>query len=373
MLRALRPVGSSIPLRPTSQCPLPDLTCGGRYSVRFLDSGTSALAQALQFSRSRAGARSAILPAYGCPDLAAAAVYAALGIRLVDVEYETPFLSLTEVEKHVGECSAIVAANFMGMPERLDGLRGLASAAGIPLIEDSAQMAPFAGGAAPAGDLVVYSFGRGKPMSLLGGGALLIRCDWTEEFSAVVPAPPPVRGSALLSLAKRATYNLAIRPSVFALLRSIPALQLGKVEYQPLTSIEAMRDVTLPLLGDAYARTKPISAAQEALGHAMKTISDGIRDLPRTLGRDRFPLLRYPVLMEHAESREMAARRLARAGLGGSVLYGKSLADLFGMPLMIGGALDHARDFAARLITLPVHDDVLPQDIARMIDILGTA
>ena len=55
-------------------------------------------------------------------------------------------------------------------------LRPLADAAGAVLIEDSAQAFPRDGGGDFwQGDLVVLSFGRGKPVSLLGGGAVLYR------------------------------------------------------------------------------------------------------------------------------------------------------------------------------------------------------
>lgn len=369
MNRALRPVGSPIPLRASANEAEPDLTCGGRYSVRFLDSGTAALAQALFFARHRAGGKPALLPAYGCPDLVAAAVFAGVESRMVDLEAESPFLSHSALRAHADQSCAIVAVNFLGMPERLDALRALAHDAKTLLVEDSAQMAPFAGGTMPTGDLVVYSFGRGKPVSLLGGGALLIRRELAEEFDFVLPAPSPAAASTLFFRMKSVIYNVAIQPQVYSLLRNIPALRLGRVEYRPLEKITGMPMSARSLLGAAFRRSACISAPQKLLAGALAAVPDALVDLPVALGHATAPLLRYPLLVNAGARNELAAE-LSRAGLGASVLYGKALADLDGLPPTTGEPPENAREFAARLITLPVHADVKPKDIERMLAIL---
>src|SRR3954468_3942194 len=139
LFRALPPVGSSVPFLPDWQAPAPDLTCGGAYQPVLVDSGTSALSLALGFARQRnpRAGDLALLPAYGCPDLVAAAVHAGTRPEFVDVEADTPWLALDAVRRRVDAVTALVAVNFLGIPERLDALAGITRAAGVPLIEDS--------------------------------------------------------------------------------------------------------------------------------------------------------------------------------------------------------------------------------------------
>ena len=56
----------------------------------------------------------------------------------------------------------------------------------LVLIEDDAQYLPLdSEPASYCGDLVIHSFGRGKPVSLVGGGALLIRRPALSDSSAM--------------------------------------------------------------------------------------------------------------------------------------------------------------------------------------------
>jgi dTDP-4-amino-4,6-dideoxygalactose transaminase len=375
-MRALRPVGAYVPLFPSQTgSDLPDLTCGGRYAVRFLNSGTAALSLALAYCarRSASTGADALLPAYGCPDLIAAAVAADVNARLIDIEPDSPWLDLRKVTESSGNAAALVAVNFLGMRERLEELLVAARARGVPLIEDSAQMAPFSAGSQPAGDLVVYSFGRGKPLTLLSGGALLIRSDWAHELDQLYPSRPARNGGAFAYWAKCIAYNTAIHPFSYAGLRRLPFLALGQVAYRPLGAIEAMDTSALARLPAAYARhLKQPSVAQRALTDRLRSIEAVATDLPTRLERSESPLLRYPVLMRNEATRDLAVARLDAAGLGASPFYARSLIDISGVPGVAGQIAPNAKLFAGRLLTLPVHADVTPNDVDHMISILGS-
>ena len=376
-LKALRPVGSYVPLMRTPGS-APDLSFGGKYLVHFVDSGTSALAQALLFARSRQPRRepSAIFPGYGCPDLVAASVYAGVKPRLVDTEIDTPWLDPRAVESCIDSVAALVAVNFLGMRERIESLRALAAACDVALIEDSAQMAPLATGTAPTGDLVVYSFGRGKPASLLTGGALLVRRDWAEEFERILPpmpAVPATGASAAKYFAKRLVYNLAITPPAYAVLRKLMFLKLGEVAYHPLTAIEPMNPAAVATLSSAIAAlpTQP-GEAQRALHELLAPHADRLVDLPAALERAHHPLLRYPVLLKRGD-RDDCVRRLEEAGLGASPFYGRTLGRIVGVPGVESADTPNAESFASRLVTLPVHSDVLREHATAMVAALVSA
>src|SRR6185295_2502270 len=114
-----------------------------------------------------------IVPAYCCPDVISAVLFAGARPVLVDLEAETPWMDLTQVSDRLGSSTvAVVAVNFLGVPERAAPLRKLADAAGALLVDDCAQFFPLEAAEREwlLGDFVVLSFGRGKPLSLLGGG-----------------------------------------------------------------------------------------------------------------------------------------------------------------------------------------------------------
>ena len=266
-MRALRPVGGYVPLFPSEAVGgLPDLTCGGRYVVRFLNSGTAALARALAFSARRKASTGAdaLLPAYGCPDLIAAAMAVNVNVRLIDIEPDSPWLDLRKIPESLGTAAAIVAVNFLGMRERLEELLEAARARGVPLIEDSAQMAPFSAGSQPTGDLVVYSFGRGKPLTLLSGGALLVRSDWAHELDQLFPPQPVQNDASFAYWAKCIAYNAAIHPFSYAGLRRLPFLALGRLPTGPWTR---SRPWTLRL---SHACLPPTRGIPNSLGRAAR-------------------------------------------------------------------------------------------------------
>jgi dTDP-4-amino-4,6-dideoxygalactose transaminase len=300
----------------------------------------------------------------------AAARFAGLGASLLDLEAGTPWLQLSIEDTLLRNAAALVAVNFLGMRERIESLRTLAHEAGIPLIEDSAQMMPFAAGSRPTGDLVVYSFGRGKPLSLLGGGALLIRSDWADDFDSRLPSKPARHGSAAAYALRSMAHNMAIHPLVYGWVRRLPFLRIGEVAYHPLASVGEPDADTATRMASAWRlAAKTPASAQRLIAERIRTIRHLV-DLPAVTDRAQFPLLRYPVLAADRESRDRLVSRLDRAGLGASRFYGSALTQMAGLPTVSSPGARNAEDFAARLLTLPVHADVRPGDVERMCAIL---
>ena len=172
----LRPVGNRVPLpvgRDNGQYPWP------AYQTELLNSGTAALSLALRAAKRQKpeiAEPEAILPAYVCPDLVAAAVAAGVKPVLVDLAKDSPWMAPQNVQGAVSDNTiAIIAVNFLGRLVPLEPLRRVADGYGITLIEDSAQAIPPSSADNALADFVVLSFGRGKPVNLMGGGALLFK------------------------------------------------------------------------------------------------------------------------------------------------------------------------------------------------------
>jgi dTDP-4-amino-4,6-dideoxygalactose transaminase len=371
MLRSLRPVGNRIAAPEDTDGRAIEALAEG-YRVLHLSSGTAALALAICMARKRSGVSSpeVILPAYGCPDLVAAAIHAGARPMLADVGHNSAEYDLEAVSALIGpNTAAIVAVTFLGIRPDFSGLRTLIGDRNIVLIEDSAQWFPRAPTQRFCGDYVVLSFGRGKPVNVLGGGALLV--SGTMES----PLEPAARGASM-DAAKVAIYNSLIHPRVYGIAERMPFLGIGLTKYHPLEEIAGMprsHRQRLPANVRRYvSRRLDVQAKwREAIARGGKS---HIVDLPLTHGVPAdYALLRYPILAGSKALRDEIHARLRQAGLGASTMYAQALPDIerVGPLVTVQSDLAHARDFAARLLTLPTHEDVDDATIERTASLLG--
>lgn len=351
--------------------------------TRFYASGTAALAAALVAALKLKSIQSAevILPAYGCPDLVSAVEFAGAKPVLVDIEANRPWLDLAQLASAINEKTvAIVVVNLFGIGERWSQIRELAGNNNLVLIEDSAQYFP--GAQVPSdwcGDLVVFSFGRGKPVSLLGGGAVLVNnaslIDLLPEVAAITVTP---RQRFTYKL-KASLYNAVVSPRLYWLLEMMPFLHLGETRYHRLDEIAGIDQVRLDLLAcniaryqqdtDANARNERLSAMLVESGCSTTSCIN----LPHACKADKQNrLLRYPLLLE-AESRDSIYNKLKKAGLGVSIMYPASLPKITGLRHILDAnqRYPNAEEFASRLITLPTHSYVNKKNIGKMKTILN--
>ncbi len=381
MFYQLPPVGNPICLRAQVGTSISSLFPS--YQIQFYASGTAALAAAIIAAIKQQDSRTPeiILPAYACPDLISAVVYAGGKPVLVDLEADRPWLGLAQLSAAITENTvAIIAVNLFGISERWPQLRKLTEHQGIVLIEDSAQYFP-AGDASQKdnqqnwqGDLVVLSFGRGKPVSLLGGGAVLTKKPDLLEY---LPKPESIASGLIPRLVfglKARLYNLMISPLFYWLPQSLPFLHLGETRYHALSSLDGFAQVRLDLLSsnichyqndaEAITRSEKISAILNS--------QDKITNLPRLCNmKVSRRLLRYPLLLDVA-SRDKVYRKLKQAGLGVSILYPASLPKIMGLKDILDDklAFPNAEMFSSRLLTLPTHSHISEEDIKKIKAIL---
>jgi dTDP-4-amino-4,6-dideoxygalactose transaminase len=380
MFYQLPPVGSPIVL--DSSKALADVAAFSSYQTQFYASGTAALAAALLAVAAKSpkslkpGQAEILLPAYGCPDLISAAVFAGVKPVLVDLEADRPWLDLPSLASAITDNTiAIVAVNLFGISERWSQLRALADQHQLVLIEDSAQYFP--GGDEPIdwqGDLVVLSFGRGKPVSLLGGGAVLTKNEALFEHLPDLSAVPANLQQRVLFSLKSSLYNVMIAPRLYWILIALPFLHLGETRYHPLHSIDVMEGMRTRMLAGNINRYQNDAGAvvrHERISSMLDTLNT-INNLPKTCGSQvNHRLLRYPLLVE-AEFRDTARRRLNRAGFGVSVLYPTDLTRIAGLEFLAvdGQRFPNAEAFSDRLLTLPTYADFSEKDIKEIKAIL---
>lgn len=346
------------------------------FTVRWYGSGTSALAAAVSAAVARKPVRSpeVIIPAYACPDVVSAILFAGATPILVDLATGRPWLDIEICRRRASHNTvALVAINFLGIPERVQSLRTVTAACDAVLIEDCAQAFPIGEQTAAAldGDMVVLSFGRGKPVGLLGGGAVLSRAELSHLLP---PAGSSVTGSRAWArfLLRAVTYNVLRRPRLYWLLDALPLSGLGRTVFKPLPAL-APAQASIARLGANIDRYRALANRGRELRAGLSEVLAGRAiDLAAACAvPEDARLLRFPMLIE-PDACARADNALRGAGLGSSRLYQVPLPMVTGIPELVRmqGDFPNAGEFAASLLTLPTHAQVERRDIERMAAIL---
>tara|TARA_B100002003_G_scaffold182027_1_gene170215 strand:+ start:38920 stop:40089 length:1170 start_codon:yes stop_codon:yes gene_type:complete len=373
-MAVLRPVGSRVPLPEDDQGrPLP---WQDHYQTWFMGSGTEALSAAvglaIRSSHQQGDTPEVILPAYGCPDLVAAIVAQSARPVLVDLLPDRPVMNTEKLAEALSKATvAVIAAGFLGVPERLSEVGNICESHGIWLIEDAAQCFPPDCAREPFADCAVLSFGRGKPINLMGGGALLVRSDHGDAANGIFAELP--EESVTIDwkwTLKRNIFNFLLSRFGYGSLRRVPFLGLGSTEYKPLKSI---RRCYLPLgllsAGIRSAVSRP-SVAEEYYRALSFLDSRGwvlfMHNPAEELAGPAPLTLRYGLLAPDRNTRDRVVSMLNSRGIGANAFYEKTLPDISGVNglLKVNSAnYPNAVHFADRLLTLPSHEDVAERDI----------
>jgi dTDP-4-amino-4,6-dideoxygalactose transaminase len=370
----LSPVGEPIELRtlPYANTELfPE-----SYRALLLNSGTAALSLAMSIAASTAKSRSpeVILPAYGCPDLLAAAYAAGLQPVLVDIQADSPRYQEGGLGAAItANTVAIVAVNFLGIAEDLPSLRILCDTNGLVLIEDNAQYFPLENAnSSYSGDLVVHSFGRGKPVSQVGGGALLLRPSIASAAGDIIDSLPLQQLTERSWRLKARLFNLVLQPHVYRLLSLLPFLHIGVTRYHALQVIERMdfwRDDYIKRNVELFRkRSRQLQQQVDAKLEAINTAA--YINLPRLLQSLQQPLLRYPIVCRNKAHCDGLFAELEGNGLGASRMYQLPLPSIDSIPHPISGTFAGAEVFSGRLLTLPLTSFVDRPRLEKMFEIL---
>ena len=344
----------------------------GAIGVVLSDSGTSALVQALRLAVPSGGIIG--FPAYACVDLAAAARYAGVRVRLYDIDPATLSPDLQSVRSLVQRgVSAVVVAHLFGYPADVPGVREIAAPAGVRVIEDAAQGT---GGTIDGrrlgsmGDLAVLSFGRGKGLCAGGGGALLAFHERWSDAIAALPSMPASRGWT--NLAATTIQWILGRPSLYALPSMLPWLRLGEMVYHPAHEPRSLSVGSSALLASTFAMEDAEVATRRRHADAYDDTVHASADLARVtpIANGVAGCLRYPV-------RDRCASRSANGALGIVRPYPRTLAEQHEIQAVLMPGEPETRgatELRRTLVTLPTHHFVSDMDHRAIRDwLLGAA
>lgn len=343
----------------------------GAPQVALFRSGREALRVAMSTFAASSGRDEVVLPAYTCWSVAAAAVAAGLRVRLVDVDTQGR-IDLGALNALCFErVACVVVSNLFGIAESIEPIAALAHAGGAAVIDDAAQSpgAEAADGVAGSrGDVAMLSFGRGKPIQALDGGALL----WRDDALAFEESAPPP-GRPLWARLRAHAWNLALTRPIFTALAALPAFGVGRTAFEPAFPRGAISGEALVLGAlavdafDARARLRDERATAMATDLGQRTRFEALR-APESR-RAVYP--RLSVLAPDATSRNRALAALTRSGA--SPLYPAALDALTALqPYRSDShACPGARALSARLLTLPLHGRLAGTDWEECVRVLA--
>jgi dTDP-4-amino-4,6-dideoxygalactose transaminase len=375
VLRSLPPAGHQIDAVTAFRCLTAPaapasgfLPCAEFEGAVLTRSGTAALTLALQaLGKLRSGSE-VILPAYTCPSVAAAVIKAGLRPVLCDVRPDSFLMDPAWLEARIGDDTlAIIPVHLFGIPEDLRTIRKLADQNGIALVEDATQAYGNTCDGDPVGaigDLGVFSFGRGKPLSLMTGGALVVnRAELREAIDRPGLATPSMRYKLMLLL-----YAIFFNPRLFWIPAGLPGLRLGDTYFTLDIDLSGPEPAMYRIGNELHAAWERIRARRLELSKIYRDVLSGVPtcSLP---GSDRddpgTALLRFPILAADGRERDGILTAMKKEGLGATGMYPVPLNRLPGLSEYFpkDEFYPEAQSISERLITLPLHEHVTERDI----------
>lgn len=343
----------------------------GTDNALYLSSGRAALWLYLKtLAATNRERREVIVPAYTCPSVVSAVLKAGLVPVLCDNRTEDLGLHPGELEKKLGRKTlAVVVVHLYGAPAKIDKIEELCQSSGACLVEDAAQAF---GNLFPGtdnlklglkGDAGFYSFGRGKPISIMHGGLLVVNSPGmfheVERIAAGLSSDA-AHSRYVISLG---SYALFRNPRLYWLPQMVPSLNLGGTVFEPEFDMKKG-------LGQAAVLLAEMISTLETEKEIRKLHSDWYLDnltdssIRNDWGYRGFPYLRYPIMIDDRALRARILEKLIEGGTGATGSYPAPLNELPKLKEVLADASEYAgaREISETIVTLPVHSGVSAAD-----------
>lgn len=332
--------------------------------LALVGSGTEALVATLRLAERISGRADApvALPAFGCFDLAAAAVRHRRVVGFYDVDPVTLGPDAESLRRVIADgAGTVVIASLYGVPIDWGTIDPILK--DVIVVEDAAQGHGASWAGSPLGThgrLGLLSFSRGKGWTGGAGGAVLVRD--ARDLGALDALRAGLHGSGSGGgvWGRAAAQWLLGRPAIYGLPRSIPALGLGETRYHDAPEPRGMAPVAARLL---RAMT---DAADEEAGQRRRTAE---RYRAACAGREGIGLatipanavagyLRFPVLTPSGIGAMRDPVRATRLGVAPSYPLPLPRLPQLATTRRLADRTERwigAETLAARLVTLPTH------------------
>ena len=343
----------------------------------LLSSGKAALAIILKALKAmHPGCDEVLVPAFTCYSVPSAIVRAGLKVRLGDVNPETLDFDFEQLKTHVQSESrllAVVCPHLFAMPADLNAAGSVLRDTKVVIVEDAAQaMGTVSGNAflGTLGDVGFFSLGRGKAFSTVEGGVIVARS--SEIALKIQDIMEEVGFAAMTYPFKILAYAMALavlmRPCLFWIPKSIPALKLGQTIYDPGFPIHRLSPFQAGLARNWQARIAGMQQIRKQNGSfwekELKRFA-WLQPIPAkpAPGPETVPLIRFPVLVRDFALRRKLLAKSEKRGLGIMPVYPDSIDRVPGLDIVNKNqSFPGAEQCAGRLVTFPVHGLVTAKD-----------
>lgn len=286
-----------------------------------------------------------LIPGYTCYSVAAAVVKAGLKVALYDIDPHTFQPDFEDVRRKINSATlAVIGQHLLGVKADIKELAEIAHQHGVCCIEDSAQYfktGQFNTDQGMAADYVIFSFGRGKPLPLGGGGALIARNEDELFFlNQELKKNPPLSTNRLLPIAAQ----IFSWPRLYWILERLP-LGLGRTIYDPEFMVSAMSLHHQRVGERALVELDHLNQHRVDLGKIYRAYFGGNSE-------GAYPHVRFPLLVGNQSEYSIIAK------FGVRQVYPLALCDLPALGANLAQKrepLPGAREIAGQLVSLPTH------------------
>lgn len=340
----------------------------GVRHVFLVSSGKAALVQVLRALRALSPRDEVVVPAYTCFSVPSAVVKAGLRVVPCDIDPLTLDFDPDGLRGVLGPRTLCVVANHLfGQPADVERLKALCEPLGIAVVEDAAQaLGSLDGGrlCGTRGDVAILSFGRGKNVTAVSGGAIVTDSDRIGAVLRETHGQLGVPGlaTALKHLLEAVALAILLRPSLYWVPAALPWLRLGETIFHERFPVTQLSGVQAGLLRRWQERL--VTANRRRAAHASRLLGRLGLGTGETVDA---PFPRLPFLAESAAARAEIQRAARRHGLGVVPMYPSPISDI----PQLGGtwaptAFPGARRVAETLLTLPTHPLLSSSDLRRL-------
>jgi len=336
----------------------------------FYSSGKKGLLALADYLREDSSQPVVSLSAYSCPDLIACLAEKNFKFRFFDIDART--LEPVLEDEHLS-ADLVLLSNLFGL---VDPYPSNTSEKSI-VLDDGCQGALSRSAenriGSRANSFGLLSFGRGKALPGLGGGALLVPEATSEKFEQGRSSGKPLVNDMFKSF----VFWLLQSPWFYRLPSSIPSLGLGQTHY--LENV----DTGLFSIGQVIVATSQLlhieSRAEMHAENSRKWTEalSGVELVQPLVERGGANIeleapIRYPILVPGGvEMRDKLYQELTMAGLGASCSYPGVLPSYPQILDKVLSVADRgASEVAETILTLPVHRNVKDRDIDRTLEVI---
>lgn len=342
-----------------------------------MSSGRAAMTMILRAMKSISldpGRDEVVIPAYTCYSVPAAIERAGLRPHLCDIDPATLAMCPHALSRlDFSRVLAIISSNLYGIPNPLPAYESIARSHGVMMLDDAAQALGAQIGRRPVGafgDAGLYSFDKGKIICTIQGGAIVAgdtalaaAIDVQYERLAACPA-----AESALNAAKLVIYSACLHPALYALIRRLPFLGLGRTDYHTRSPETRLGSLQTGMATQLIARQEALNSVRRTnAARLVEALHDVAGLILPVIGDDARPVYaRFPVRVRDAGQRSRLVGALESAGIGATVSYPSALPDVPEVRALSRpprANFPGARELARQIVTLPTHG-YCPPDLA---------